>query len=180
MRGLVANPTRRRSRRWLAAIGGSVTVAAALLWAMAGSASAAGGDVTIASFAFSPPSITVHVGDTVTWTNNDGVSHTATSTGAFDTGVIASGTTASATMTAAGTFTYHCAIHRSMTGTIVVQAASGASAPAKATPPSTDAAPEVVAGSAGYGWIILLAAVGAIVATLLEPVRRGTRRGRRG
>jgi hypothetical protein len=147
---------------------------------MAGTASAAGGDVTIAGFAFSPASVTVHVGDTVTWTNNDGVSHTATSVGAFDTGVIASGATASATMTKAGTFTYHCAIHRSMTGTIVVQAASGGTGPAKASLPSTDAAPEGPARSAGYGWIILLAAVGAIAATLLEPVRRGSRRGRRG
>jgi len=180
MRGFVSDLSLRQSRRWFTATIGSLLLAAGLLATLAGTASAAGGDVTIAGFAFSPASVTVHVGDTVAWTNSDGVSHTATSTGAFDTGVIASGTTASATMTRAGTFTYHCAIHRSMTGTIVVQAASGATSPAQASLPSTDTSPEPAAGSAGYGWIILLAAVGAIAATLLKPVRRGNRRGGRG
>jgi len=149
-------------------------VAIALLWALAGPVSAAGSGVTIAGFAFAPSTIHVHVGDTVTFTNNDAVGHTATSAGAFDTGTIASGSTASVTLASAGTFAYHCAIHSSMTGTIVVAAAAGA------TQPATDTSPDGAAGNASYGWIILLAATGAITATLLEPARRGARRGRRG
>jgi plastocyanin len=176
MRGFPEARARGLSRRWIVTAIGGLAVAIALLLPTAGTALAAGGNVTIAGFAFAPATLKVHVGDTVTWTNNDSVGHTATSTGAFDTGTIASGSTATVTMTKAGTLTYHCAIHRSMTGTIVV-AAAGASTPAL---PPTDASPDAVAGSSGYGWIILLAAIGAIAATLLEPVRRGARRGRRG
>src|SRR2546429_9965080 len=50
-----------------------------------------------ASGCFSPNPITIKVGDTVTWTNNGSVAHTATSnTGAWDTGQIASGASSSA------------------------------------------------------------------------------------
>jgi plastocyanin len=77
---------------------------------------------------FTPNPISINVGGTVTWTNNGSVSHTSTSnTGAWDTGVIAPGTTSAAvTFNTAGTFAYHCAIHPSMTGTIVVSAAATA------------------------------------------------------
>ncbi len=82
-----------------------------------------GNSVTIASFAFSPDSLTVKVGTKVTWTNNDSVGHTATADqGAFNSPTISSsGGTYSFTFTHPGTFTYHCAIHPSMTATIIVQ-----------------------------------------------------------
>ena len=178
MRGTASALTRSGARRRLVTAAAGLMVAIALLVPMAGTTLASGGNVTIAGFAFAPTALKVHVGDTVTWSNNDAVGHTATSAGAFDTGTIASGSTASVTMAKAGTFTYHCSIHPSMTGTIVVAAAAGGSTPA-ASLPATDASPDVVAGSTGYGWIILLAAIGAIAATLLRPARRGARRGRR-
>ena len=174
MRGISLALARGVSRRWLVTAAGGLAIAIGLLTATTGTALAAGGDVTIAGFAFAPATLHAHVGDTVTFTNNDAVGHTATSAGAFDTGTIASGSTASVTLAKAGTFTYHCAIHSSMTGTIVVAAAAGA------TQPATDSSPDGAAGNPGYGWIILLAATGAITATLLEPARRGARRGRRG
>ncbi len=78
--------------------------------------------VAISGYAFSPASLTVPKGTTVTWQNDDGVAHTATSnSGAWDTGAIASGGSAMITFTSSGTFAYHCTYHSMMTGTIVVQ-----------------------------------------------------------
>jgi plastocyanin len=82
---------------------------------------------------FSPNPIRITAGSTVTWTNATAPTHTSTSnTGAWNTGNIAPGTTSSAvTFPTAGTFTYHCAIHPSMTGSVIVSAA----APAPTSPP---------------------------------------------
>ena len=99
----------------------AIGVGALVAWAMvAGGALAADSGVTIAGFAFSPQTITIDVGDSVTWTNNDDVDHTATGSG-FDTSTITSGGgTATVTFDTAGTFAYACTIHPSMTGTVVV------------------------------------------------------------
>jgi plastocyanin len=94
-------------------------------------------NVTIQNFAFSPASLTINVGDTVTWTNMDSVTHTATATdGSFDTGNIASGASGSVTFDTAGTFNYICSIHPNMTGTIIVQEAAGAEPTATSAPSS--------------------------------------------
>jgi plastocyanin len=78
--------------------------------------------VRIADFAFDPASLTVTAGSTVTWTNGDAAPHTATADdGSFDTGSIGGGASASQAFPDAGTFTYHCAIHPNMTGTITVE-----------------------------------------------------------
>jgi plastocyanin len=86
---------------------------------------------------FSPKPIQITVGSTVTWTNGTATTHTATSdTGAWDTGNIAASTTSSAIAFAtAGTFTYHCAIHPSMTGSVVVSAVAATSPPVRALAP---------------------------------------------
>jgi plastocyanin len=81
-----------------------------------------GNAVTIQGMAFSPQTLTVAVNTTVTWTNNDGVTHTVTSDGAvFASGNVAPGGTFSYQFTSAGTFPYHCSIHNSMTGKVIVQ-----------------------------------------------------------
>lgn len=74
---------------------------------------------------FVPKVLNITVGDTVTWKNNDGQTHTASKTGGpganFDTGNIAAGATSAAvTFNTAGTMTYRCNIHFNMTGTIQV------------------------------------------------------------
>jgi plastocyanin len=77
--------------------------------------------VSIVNFAFNPKSVTVKAGQTVAFTNNDSVTHTSTSS-AWDSGDIQPGS--SYTLTAPsqpGSYTYHCSIHPSMTGTLVVQ-----------------------------------------------------------
>jgi plastocyanin len=78
--------------------------------------------VTISNFSFSPASITVKKGTTVTWTNNDTTAHTATSdnVGIFDSGTLENGKTYSHTFDTAGTFKYHCTFHSDMHGTVTV------------------------------------------------------------
>jgi plastocyanin len=81
-----------------------------------------GGDaVTVADFAFAPDSIEVPVGTEVTWSNEDDTTHTVTADdAAFDLSLDGSGTTASHTFDEAGEISYHCSIHESMVGTVVV------------------------------------------------------------
>ena len=79
--------------------------------------------VSIVDFAFQPATLTVTAGDTVTWSNTGMASHTTTSdTGAWDSKPIASGGTFSFRFGTPGTFAYHCAIHPTMHGVIVVLA----------------------------------------------------------
>lgn len=80
---------------------------------------------------FAPPAMTVGVGDTVTWTNDDDSPHTVTAAGAFDSGNLDPGQTFSFTFTEAGTYTYVCQYHDEMVATITVVAAS---APASQAP----------------------------------------------
>jgi plastocyanin len=76
--------------------------------------------IDIANQKFNESSVTIRVGTTVTWTNNDDSEHTVTADeGLFDTSVIDGGTF-SFTFTEAGEFPYHCEIHRGMQGEIIV------------------------------------------------------------
>lgn len=79
--------------------------------------------VTIQGFAFSPDNLTINVGDSVVWTNQDAASHTATSDdggATFDSGTISNGMSWGMTFAAADTIPYHCTFHPSMTATINV------------------------------------------------------------
>jgi len=80
-------------------------------------------DVSISNFAFVQSSVTISPGDSVRWTNNDGVTHTVTSnTGAWTPLTLAAGESGTIPFANAGTYAYHCSIHPSMTGTVVVTA----------------------------------------------------------
>jgi plastocyanin len=84
-------------------------------------AAAAAPFVAISGFSFQPASLDVSAGSTVSWENQDGAPHTVTaSDGAFDSGSLSSGGTFDFTFAEAGTYAYACAIHPSMTGSIVV------------------------------------------------------------
>jgi len=86
--------------------------------------------LAIADFAFGPATLTITAGDTVTWTNEDAVVHTATSVnGAFDSGDLEQGESYTVTFTTAGTYDYLCTPHPSMTGRIIVVAATATTAP---------------------------------------------------
>jgi plastocyanin len=73
---------------------------------------------------FSPNPLTVAVGQSVNWKNDDSIEHTATfNNGMYDSGNIPafSAHDNSLQVNAKGTFTYFCRIHQGATGTIVVQ-----------------------------------------------------------
>jgi plastocyanin len=78
--------------------------------------------VTIANFAFDPPTLSVAAGTTVTWTNNDTSPHTVTADdGSFDSGNLNPGQSFTFTFAQGGTFAYHCNYHPNMKASIVVQ-----------------------------------------------------------
>jgi plastocyanin len=84
-------------------------------------AAVAGDQVTIDNFAFSPGTLTVKAGSTVTWTNRDEEPHTVAATdGSFHSPGMGTGATFTHTFATAGTFNYVCSIHPSMHGTVVV------------------------------------------------------------
>ena len=80
------------------------------------------GDVEIVAFSFEPDSSAVPVGTTITWTNRDTTTHTVDSVsgGELSSGSIAEGATFEHTFDTPGTYTYFCAFHPFMTGTVEV------------------------------------------------------------
>jgi plastocyanin len=90
--------------------------------------------VVIKDFAFMPTPATINVGESVTWLNNDLFNHTVTSdTGAFDKPV-AAGANVTVSFAVAGTYAYHCSIHPTMKGTIIVLGPTSTPAPPTPTP----------------------------------------------
>jgi plastocyanin len=90
-------------------------------WPQATPPVSGGAKVSIKYFAYNPQSLTIKVGTTVTWTNEDNATHTVTAdTGVFNAS-INPGKSVSFTFTIAGTYQYHCDPHPDMIGTIVVQ-----------------------------------------------------------
>jgi plastocyanin len=97
--------------------------------------------VGMAGRSFSPTTVTIAAGGSVTFRNDDDDEHTVTSTdGAFESGTLGSGGSYKRTFASAGTFDYLCAFHSDMTGTVVVKAAGGA-APAPTPRPSPTPTP---------------------------------------
>jgi plastocyanin len=124
-------------------------------------------------YAFSPTSLSVTVGSTVTWTNTTDAPHTVTNAGGeFSSAVIEPGKTFSHTFATAGTFAYACTIHAYMRATVIVTAAAGTpaataaptaapSGPATTVPP-TDTDPFGTATSRSEGLPLLLLLAGGL------------------
>jgi plastocyanin len=125
------SPPREESAVRPSAGGGSVGVPAAAPSADTSGASAkahkaASASVTMGDLFFSPTSVSIAVGDTVTWNNTGQAPHNATADdGSFSTATIDNGESTSHTFTEAGTFSYICTIHPNMKGTVRVLASSG-------------------------------------------------------
>jgi len=78
-------------------------------------------NVTVANMSFGPSRVTVAVGETVTWTFQDAMAHTATSdNGFFNTGSASGGASRTVRFRSAGTFPYHCMFHPMMVGRVSV------------------------------------------------------------
>jgi len=107
--------------------------------------------VNIMNFKFDPTPLTIPVGTTVVWTNQDTAPHSATSDPGsaftFDTCLLQKGQSGKITFTTPGTFTYFCTVHPNMHASVVVTAA-GVSSAAPAAPsvsaPTTAAPPAAV------------------------------------
>ena len=124
--------------------------AVSLLGLFPPSADATPASVTIKDFQFQQSPVTVQVGETVTWTNEDSVAHTATSDGNFDTSpgcsqnntedesCLKPNAPVSVTFNTPGTFDYHCKIHRNMTGTVIVEGDSKTSTTTSTTTTTTE------------------------------------------
>lgn len=87
-----------------------------------GTTIASAGQVTMKNLAFNPATVTIKVGESVTWTNQDSMTHTVVADkGEFKSGDLGAGASFTFKFDKAGTYSYHCSIHPSMTGTITVQ-----------------------------------------------------------
>ena len=88
----------------------------------------AGSSSTPGPNSYNPSPLTVKVGTTVVWTNNDSTLHTVTSglpSGGpvgklFDSSYLSPGKTFNYTFSKAGTFDYHCTLHPTMVGKVIV------------------------------------------------------------
>jgi amicyanin len=112
-------------------------VAAAMLGAVIGTGLAGGiivaraqnaaTAISIDNFTFTPATVTIKAGTTVTWSNKDDIPHGIAATGnAFaKSKTLDTDDSYSFTFTTPGTYQYFCYIHPHMTGKIVVEAATG-------------------------------------------------------
>jgi len=104
----------------LAAIG--ILPLVAMAPSVAHAQDSSGPAVVMTDFAFTPQSITIPVGSTVTWRNDGPSAHTATAGDtSFSTGILKKGQSRTATFNQIGSFDYICTLHPQMTGTVLVE-----------------------------------------------------------
>ena len=79
--------------------------------------------IEISNFAFSPQTVTLNAGDSISWINKDSAPHTITSNSGKElvSSSLASGQSYSHTFNVVGTYEYHCSIHTTMKGVIIVK-----------------------------------------------------------
>jgi plastocyanin len=115
--------------RVLRALAGLLAIgwaALACLFAFAPAAQATSHAVDMSNYAFAPATITVHVGDSITWTNHDQAPHNVVTTKApasIDSPMLSNGKSWSYTFTTPGTYSYICGVHPDMHATVIVLAA---------------------------------------------------------
>lgn len=80
-------------------------------------------EILIQNFAFSPDTITINKGETIVWSNKDSAPHKIVSDSGseLNSESLSNGATYSHTFAVAGTYDYHCGIHTSMKGKVVVK-----------------------------------------------------------
>lgn len=79
--------------------------------------------IDIQDFTFSPGTLTISVGASVTWMNLDSAPHSIKSDSGseLNSNLLGNGDSYSHTFTQAGTYEYHCGVHPMMKGKIIVQ-----------------------------------------------------------
>lgn len=104
-------------------------IAAVLLLAATPVQAADATAVKIANFTFGPKELNVKAGTTVTWINEDDIPHTIVSPNNYRSKALDTNDAFSFTFTTPGTYKYFCSLHPHMTGTVVVEAATGSIVP---------------------------------------------------
>jgi hypothetical protein len=137
--------------------------------------------VSIQDFNFSPATLTVDTGTTVTWVNKGNAPHTVTADdGSFDSKTLQPGQSFSQTFRSPGTFAYHCEIHREMKASVTVSGGGSTTAAGATTQPSTVAqqtSPQQT--SSGGSWlptVLIIALIVVIAGALGWLLRRRARR----
>jgi len=78
--------------------------------------------VVMKNTAFAPADVTIKVGQTVAWVNQDSMQHDVVANdGSFRSQLLDTGQVFTFTFSKAGSFPYYCAIHPQMKGTVTVQ-----------------------------------------------------------
>jgi plastocyanin len=136
---------------------------------------AASGSVQMRDFSFSPATITVDVGDSVTWVNAGEEPHNAVGDN-FSTSLLDAGESGAKSFSTAGTFAYICTVHPQMKGTVKVVGAaqtgggSGDSGTPSGTAGTGDSAAQEettgpqLAASGLDAWLLALAGVAMLAA----------------
>jgi plastocyanin len=143
-----------------------------ILGAATGPALAVDKWVTMYANEYRPGVVTINVGDTVTWVNDDDVSHDAVGDG-WSTSLLGYYASDSVTFTQAGRYPYHCSIHPQMRSAVVVRGAGGGSG---ATVPPTDVDAGISDGTdRSQSWasapVLLLAGVSLLLVLIWQPRR---------
>jgi len=116
-----------KKKIWIASLAMPIMAVVLLFVATAGTKANAQGaaalaEIKIDNFSFTPQTITVSAGTTVTWTNRDDIPHTVVSTdGLFKSKARDTDEKFSYTFSKPGTYSYFCSLHPKMTGKILVQ-----------------------------------------------------------
>lgn len=100
---------------------GVIVAALLVLWSFAPALAEGTAEVTIDNFAFTPQTLQVKAGTTVTFVNHDDIPHSVVSgTKAFRSPALDTDEKYTFTFTKAGEFAYFCGLHPHMTGKVVV------------------------------------------------------------
>ena len=116
-----------RSELFAAVLGAAAAVLLGVVVLPSWAQDAATSAVSIGNFTFTPQTLTVKAGTTVTWNNKDDIPHgIASDNNAFRRSkALDTDDKFAFTFTTPGTYKYFCYVHPHMTGTIVVQPSSG-------------------------------------------------------
>ena len=125
---------------------------------------------------FIPSPVTIPMGGTITWDNNDTAAHTATGgsategpSGVFDSSLIMAGSSFSHTFEDAGSYDYFCMVHPWMAGLVIVEDAAAAEAEAAAAAAAAEAAMAAEAEAAAEAAAAEAEAEAAMVAESVPP-----------
>ena len=114
----MANVWAQKTRTMIAGLGAALLLCAG---AASGVLAQTESGVAVQAFVYDTAEITVPVGTTVTWTNNDPVPHTVTDVNqAWDSGLFDQGYAFEKTFNTPGTYSYYCIPHPMMIGTVIV------------------------------------------------------------